>query len=227
MARITVRRQPCWHRASLAPSPGSSRMESPGSCRALTAVRMSSSSSARMMHPPFQMRASSAASTFHPLAREASSMRAKPCAYEHSLDEYRAASRSSTRHGPACRTGQPISLAPSMPMGGMMAVTVRHTRRTTPSIGLRSGSVARAGRNGMRDAARCRCACWALMYRASSAAAIVAAGTACSAASCTVHLPVPFEPHTSRICSISSPRVPAGGCASSGVRRIFPVISMR
>ena len=52
---------------------------------------MSSRKAARMMQPPFQIRASAARSTPQPCASDLALMMFIPCAYEQILDAYRAA----------------------------------------------------------------------------------------------------------------------------------------
>mmetsp|Transcript_46245 Transcript_46245/g.150369 ORF Transcript_46245/g.150369 Transcript_46245/m.150369 type:complete len:208 (-) Transcript_46245:254-877(-) len=199
-AMATMRRQPAERDAISAATAGSSsRLGSAGS-RAY-AARTISSTRARMMQPPRQMTASCSSCSSHPCSREAAESSARPCAYlpGHVRDTSGTCPRAESARG-VCTHEQ--SRAARRASSSASAQPARGS--ATLALGRGAGVIASAAT---------RCSLREERKRASSAAAIVAQGTPSSAACCTVHLPVPFEPHESRIASTSSP-APLPGASS-------------
>mmetsp|Transcript_36276 Transcript_36276/g.89367 ORF Transcript_36276/g.89367 Transcript_36276/m.89367 type:complete len:204 (-) Transcript_36276:1022-1633(-) len=140
------------------------------------AVLMRSRNTARMMQPPFQMRAISPRSSAQPCSTLLARSRFMPCAYEHTLEAYSALRTSST----SCFFCSGDSA------GALASAGARPAAVNTASA---------ATRSSLRPDRK----------RASREAATVGMATDSSAACCTVHLPVPFMPVLSRILSTRNP----------------------
>mmetsp|Transcript_473 Transcript_473/g.1942 ORF Transcript_473/g.1942 Transcript_473/m.1942 type:complete len:422 (-) Transcript_473:421-1686(-) len=174
-ARVMTRRHDSLRAtSSLANSPSTN---SEGSAASLSyACLMRSRKRARMMHPPFQMRAISPRSRSQPCSTDLARIRFMPCAYEQILEAYSAARTSSTS---ACFSSA-LSAGFAASAGARPAATYTFSAAT---------------RSSLRPERK----------RASSEDATVGIATESSAACCTVHFPVPFMPVLSRILSTSAP----------------------
>mmetsp|Transcript_37825 Transcript_37825/g.60653 ORF Transcript_37825/g.60653 Transcript_37825/m.60653 type:complete len:262 (+) Transcript_37825:394-1179(+) len=174
-AATSTRRQLSLRATSSEANSASTKREGRSASRSYACL-MRSRKRARMMQPPFQMRAISPRSRSQPCSTDLARMRFMPCAYEQILDAYSAARTSST----------------NLVLSAADIATTLASAGPSPAAEYTASA---ATRSSLRPDKK----------RASRLEATVGIATDSSAACCTVHLPVPFMPVLSKILSTRNP----------------------